>query len=115
LDHPAGDRIEDLPEDLASVWLSQVFDLNSEWALRVGGGARYIGDKIDYYQLQETPSVTLGDLAVELSNGTWNASVNVNNVTDKEFYALCAAWSSPDGVCHPGLTRSIVATVSRKF
>ena len=115
LAHPAGDRIEDLPEDLASVWVSQVFDLTSEWALRVGAGARYIGEKIDYYQTQETPSVTLGDAAIELSNGTWNASVNINNVTNKEFYALCAAWSATDGVCHPGLTRSIVGTVSRKF
>lgn len=115
LAHPAGDRIEDLPEDLASVWVSQVFDITSEWALRVGGGARYVGSKLDYYQVQETPSVTLGDAAVELSNGTWNASLNINNVTDKEFYATCAAWGPTDGVCHPGLTRSIVGSVSRKF
>lgn len=110
-----GDRIEDLPEDLASVWLSQVFDLTSEWALRVGAGVRYIGSKLDYYQTQKTPSVTLGDAVFELSNGTWNAALNINNVTDKEFYAICSAWGPTDGVCHPGLTRSIVGTVSRKF
>lgn len=115
LDHPAGDRIEDLPEDLASVWASQVFDINDAWAVRVGAGARYVGDKIDYYQLQKTPSVTLADAAVEFSNGQWSASVNVNNALDKEFYAICAAWSSPYGVCHPGLSRNIVATLTRRF
>lgn len=115
LSHPKGDRIEDLPEDLASIWASKVFDVSGEWAMRIGAGVRYVGEKIDFYQLQKTPSVTLGDAAIELSNGDWNASLNVNNVTDKEFYAICAAWSSPYGVCHPGMTRSIVASLSRKF
>lgn len=115
LDHPAGDRIEDLPEDLASLWVSQIFDVGSGWAARVSAGARYVGDKIDYYQLQRTPSVTLVDASAEFNYEDWDFSVNVNNLLDKEFYAHCAAWSSPYGVCHPGLSRRVIATVGRRF
>lgn len=115
LDHPAGDRVENLPEDLASVWASKVFDVTGAWALRVGAGARYVGKKIDFLQLRETPSVTLADVAIQVSNGEWNGALNVNNVLDKEYYAICDERSSPDGVCHPGATRSIIATISRKF
>lgn len=117
VDHPAGDRVEDLPEHLASLWVNKSFIVSTDLAWRVGAGVRRIGDKIDYYQLQETPSVTLVDAMAEVSYKDWNLSVNVNNVADKEFFASCAAWSAPypDGMCYPGMTRSIVATVSRKF
>jgi iron complex outermembrane recepter protein len=115
ISHPAGDQIEDLPEDLASLWLSKAFDINAEWAARIGGGARYVGQKIDFYQRLQTPSVTLADAALEITHADWDFALNVNNLFDKEFYAICAEWSPPDGVCHPGLSRSIVASLRRKF
>jgi hypothetical protein len=40
----------------------------------------------------------------------------VNNVSDKEYYATCAAWAVPfEGMCTPGQTRSILGTVTKKF
>lgn len=115
LDHPAGDRVEDLPDDLASLWLAKSFDLNANVSARVSAGVRYVGDKIDYYQNQITPSVTLADLSAQFSYGNWLGGLNINNLFDKEFYASCAAPSPVSGACSPGMTRNIVVTLTRKF
>jgi iron complex outermembrane receptor protein len=113
--HVKGDRLEDLPEDLASLWVSKTFDVNEDLAWRIGGGVRYVGDKIDYYQLQLTPSVTLVDAVAQVSWRTWNFALNVNNVADKEYYASCGAYAYPDGTCNPGQTRTIVGSITKKF
>jgi len=115
LDHPAGDRVEDLPDNLASLWLARSFDINADLSARVSAGVRYVGDKIDYYQNQITPSVTLADLSAQFSYGNWLGGLNINNLFDKEFYASCGAPSPVSGACSPGMTRNIVATLTRKF
>jgi iron complex outermembrane recepter protein len=117
LSHPTGDRVEDLPEHLASLWLSKTFVVSNDLVWRIAGGVRYIGDKIDFYQIRETPSVTLGDASAELTFRDWSVALNVNNVADKEYYPSCAQWSAPypDGFCYPGYTRTILGTVTRKF
>ncbi|MBM0104202.1 TonB-dependent siderophore receptor [Steroidobacter sp. S1-65] len=114
--HPAGDRIEDLPNHLASLWLSQMLYINNDLTMRLGAGVRRVGDKLDYYQIQKTPAVTLVDASVEATYKDWSLQINANNVADKEYYATCAAWATPfDGMCTPGQTRSILGTVTRKF
>lgn len=114
--HPAGDRIEDLPNHLASLWLSQMLYVNNDLTMRFGAGVRRVGDKIDYYQIQETPAVTLVDASAEATYKDWSLAINVNNVSDKEYYATCSAWAVPyEGMCTPGQTRSILGTVSKKF
>ena len=114
-DHPPGVRVEDLPSHLGSVWLNQKFLVRDDLTWRVGAGVRYVGDKIDYLQIQRTPPVTLIDASFDAVYKDWSASVNVNNVADKEFYASCAAWSAPDGMCYPGMTRTILGTVTKRF
>lgn len=114
--HPAGDRIEDLPNHLASLWLGQMLYINNDLTMRFGAGVRRVGDKLDYYQIQKTPAVTLVDASAEATYKDWSLSLNVNNVSDKEYYATCAAWAVPfEGMCTPGQTRSILGTISRKF
>lgn len=114
--HPAGDRIEDLPNHLASLWLSQMVYVNNDLTMRFGAGVRRVGDKLDYYQIQKTPAVTLVDASAEATYKDWSLSLNVNNVSDKEYYATCAAWAVPfEGMCTPGQTRSILGTVTKKF
>ncbi|MET0533478.1 MAG: TonB-dependent siderophore receptor [Steroidobacter sp.] len=117
VDHPAGDRVEDLPQHLASLWLNQMLYLNNDLTLRLGAGVRRVGDKLDYYQVQKTPAVTLVDANAEAVYKDWVLSLNVNNVADKEFFASCAAWSAPypDGMCYPGQTRTVIGTLTKKF
>ena len=111
-----GARVEDLPNHLASLWLGQMLYINNDLTMRVGAGVRRVGDKLDYYQIQKTPAVTLVDASAEATYKDWSLSLNVNNVADKEYYAACSAWAVPfDGMCTPGQTRSILGTVSKKF
>ena len=78
-------------------------------------GARYVGDKIDFYQVTLTPSVTLYDAMAEVTFGNWRIAVNANNLTDEEYFASCGAYAFPDGTCNPGQTRTIVGTISKRF
>jgi iron complex outermembrane receptor protein len=113
---PAGTRLEDLPNHLASLWLSQMLYINNDLTMRLGAGVRRVGDKLDYYQIQKTPAVTLVDASVEATYKDWSLAINANNVSDKEYYATCAFWAVPfDGMCTPGQTRSILGTVTKKF
>lgn len=116
-DHPAGDRVEDLPEHLASLWLSQNLYLSNDLSLRVAAGVRRQGDKIDYYQLQLTPAVTLVDASIQADFKDWALGLNVTNLADKEYMASCSRWSGtfPDGLCYVGMTRTLIGTVSKKF
>ena len=113
--HPAGDRVEDLPDDLASLWIYKSFVMSGDAAWRIAAGARYVGDMIDFYQAVLTPSVTLYDAMVEFSNGDWRFAVNANNLTDEVYYASCSAYNFPDGTCNPGQTRTIVGSISKRF
>ena len=75
------------------------------------------GDKIDYYQIQLTPAVTLVDASVQANYKDWAVGLNVTNLADKEYLATCSRWSAtfPDGMCYVGMTRTIIGTVSKKF
>ena len=41
--HPAGDRVEDLPDDLASLWIYKSFVMSGDLAWRIAGGAAMSG------------------------------------------------------------------------
>ena len=113
--HPAGDRVEGIPEDLASLWLTQAFTTSDVFHWRVGAGVRYVGDKIDFAQLQLTPSVTQYDAMAEANYKDWTFALNINNLTDEEYCAFLSGYAYPDGTCYPGLTRTIIGTVSKRF
>jgi iron complex outermembrane receptor protein len=107
---PAGTRVPNLPETIASLWLNKSFIVSDDLTWRVAAGGRRNGDEVDAGQLTTTPAVTLIDAMVEVGFRDWDISVNVNNVTDKEYYSSCGVTT-----CAPGVTRAIVGTVLKKF
>lgn len=107
---PAGTRVPNLPEEIGSVWLNKRFVVSDEFAWRIGAGARRNGDEVDGGQLTTTPAVTLVDASAEVSFRDWNISLNVNNVGDKEYYASCGVTT-----CAPGVTRTILGTITKTF
>ena len=116
--HPAGDRVEGLPEHITSVWLNKAFFVSDDLAWRVGVGVRRSGDEIDFNQLQETPAKTLADAMAQVNYRDWSFSLNVNNIADKEFYAACSARVVPyglDGTCSAGQPRVILGTITKRF
>lgn len=120
---------KNLPDDPARIWCSRCprpvcvnkdFFVSDDLVWRIGGGVRYIGDKIDYLQILETPSVTLVDAMAEVTyRNNWNFSLNITNLFDKEWYASCSAPSGtqalPDGHCYAGYTRTILFSIRRRF
>lgn len=107
---PAGTRVANLPAYVASLWVSKSFVVTSELEWRVGAGARRNGDEVDVSQLIRTPARTLYDAMAGLYYRDWSFSLNVSNLTDKEYYASCTATT-----CSPGITRVVIGTVSKKF
>jgi iron complex outermembrane receptor protein len=107
---PAGTRVPNLPDSIASLWVNKMFIVNDDLAWRIGAGVRRNGTEVDTGQLTTTPSVTVVDASAEVSFRDWNFSLNVNNVSDKEYYSSCGVTT-----CAPAPTRRIIGTVSKSF
>jgi len=107
---PAGTRVPNLPETIGSLWVNKMFIVSDDLAWRVGAGVRRNGTEVDTGQLTTTPSVTLVDAMAEVRFRDWNISLNVNNVSDKEYYASCGVTT-----CAPAQTRVIIGTVTKTF
>ncbi|RDZ27896.1 TonB-dependent siderophore receptor [Lysobacter silvisoli] len=108
-----GRRLNDTPQDLASVWLSKGFQVGDELRLRAGLGGRYVGSTVSTgaTSVVRTPSYTLADALLELQMPEWTFAVNVTNLFDKAYYAPCRNF----GDCFSGNKRSIVGTVTYRF
>lgn len=108
-----GERLNDTPQDLASVWLSKGFQVGDDMRLRAGLGGRYVGSTVSTGPTTSlrTPSYTLADAMLELQMPSWVFSLNVTNLFDKEYFAPCRYF----GDCFSGNTRTIVGTVTYRF
>lgn len=76
--------------------------------MTLGGGVRYVGESVDG-DIQ-VGSFTLADAMIGyefLDN--WQAQLNVNNLTDKEYVASCDYW------CYFGESRSVIGSVSYRW
>jgi iron complex outermembrane receptor protein len=110
-----GDRLADIPEYLASIWTTKTFEFANDWTLRVGGGARHVGDKIDSTQSFKTPAVTLIDGMFSASHRNWLVSVTASNLFDEEYYATCGLSSNPYGYCVAAKDRTVLGTLTWQF
>lgn len=108
-----GERLNDTPQNLASVWLAKGFQVGDDMTLRAGLGGRYVGSTISAGATTSirTPSYTLADAMLELQMPQWVFSLNVTNLFDKEYFAPCRYF----GDCFSGNTRTIVGTVTWRF
>jgi iron complex outermembrane receptor protein len=108
-----GQRLNDTPQDLASMWLSKGFDLGGDLRLRAGLGGRYVGSTVSTGAAGtlRTPSYTLADALLELELPAWTFALNVTNLLDKEHFAPCRTF----GDCFTGNTRAVTGTVTYRF
>lgn len=113
LDWEVGRRLNDTPQDLASVWLAKGFQVGDDMTLRAGLGGRYVGSTVSAGPTTSlrTPSYTLADALLELQMPDWVLSLNVTNLFDKEYFAPCRYF----GDCFSGNTRTIVGTATYRF
>ncbi|MFC3549695.1 TonB-dependent siderophore receptor [Lysobacter cavernae] len=106
-------RLNDTPQDLASVWLAKGFQVGDDMTLRAGLGGRYVGSTVSAGATTSirTPSYTLADALLELQMPQWTVALNVTNLFDKEYFAPCRYF----GDCFTGNTRTVVGTVTYRF
>ena len=115
-------RISAVPTHQASLSGEKRFKLGNAFALRLGGGVRYVGparesvvfhDPVPAGQIEslKTPGFTLLDAIAGLEWDRWSLTVNATNLFDKHYYGSC----SPRTACGPGYGRNVIATLGYGF
>lgn len=100
-------RVPQIPRHMASAWVDYSFEgvLNG---LKLGGGARYVGDSKDG-NINVDGYTVFDLLAIYDITPHWRTQLNVNNVADKEYVASCDFW------CYYGESRSVIGSVSYRW
>ncbi len=113
-----------LPDTTGSIWASWEPEDGALEGLRIGLGARYANENesngIAYPASAgfaptpirvETDGYTVFDALIGYEYNDLDFTLNVRNLTDEEYYATCLA----RGDCFVGETRSVVASVKKRF
>ena len=106
-----GSRPSGVAKQTARVWGTYEFQDAALRGWGVGLGATYKGDSYaDSLNLYQVPGYTIYDAAVFYKTKKWDASLNLRNLTDREYYA------NPTGAgAIPGEPRSAMLTVRMRF
>ncbi|MBP7001939.1 TonB-dependent siderophore receptor [Amaricoccus sp.] len=108
-DGDEGNRPALVPEHAASLWANYAVQSGPLEGLSFGGGVRYVGSSFgDSTNDRETPAYTLFDAALRYQRGNVEGAINVTNLFDKDYYAICY----PGGGCSRGDERQVQLTLS---
>lgn len=111
-DGDEGNRPALVPEHEASLWTNYAFQSDKLAGLSMGAGVRYVGASYgDSTNTRETPAYTLLDAALRYRRGAVEGAINVTNLFDKSYYAICR----PGGGCAPGDERQVILTLGLAF
>ncbi|WP_148713913.1 TonB-dependent siderophore receptor [Chitinolyticbacter meiyuanensis] len=105
-----GKQIPLLPKHQAALWADYTLQGTALKGLGFGAGVRYTGSSYgDAANLWKADSYTLLDLSVHYEIQDWRLQLNINNVTDKEYFSACNSinW------CYYGYPR--VTTLSARY
>lgn len=108
-----GMRLNDTPQELASLWLSQDVQLDADARLRVGLGGRRVGSTVSSGPggYLRTPSYTLVDALMEIQVTQWTMALNITNLANKHYFAPCRNF----GDCFTGAPRVVTGTIGYRF
>lgn len=115
-----GNRPQQVPEHMVSLWGHYRFDQGSLDGLGIGAGTRYVGETAaNEANTLMVPDYTLVDVVLnyDLAQvGMNNADfrLNVNNLMDEEYVASCLITQWSDN-CYYGEERTILATLRYRF
>jgi len=106
-------KLEGLPENMASVWAKYRFAIAGMPGFAVGAGVRWMSSFRDLSSGigPEVPSQTLVDAMVSWENAQWRLALNMNNITDKTYFSTCLS----RGDCWYGAGRNVVASATYRF
>lgn len=111
--YEVGERVNDVPQHMASAWGVKTVPLQEDMALRVGAGVRYIGSTVSTgpTTVLKTPGYTLVDALVALDWNRWTAAINATNLFDKSYFSTCRTF----GDCFTGNRRQVVGSLTYRF
>lgn len=110
-DGDEGNRPALVPGHEASLWANYAVQDERFAGLSFGAGARYVGMSYgDSTNTRETPAHTLFDAALRYARGGIEGALNVTNLFDKDYYAICHTSG-----CSRGDAREAQLTVSFTF
>jgi len=104
-----GKRIGGVPRNQFSLWSDYSlgdFDLPG---LRIGAGARYVSSMTGLFIDDVTPGYAVFDATASYTTGPWQLALNVTNLADKDYPAMC------NYGCSYGEPRKFVGTVSYRW
>ncbi len=101
-----------VPETAASLWVDYTVTEGQLSGVSLGGGARYQGESwADNLNTLRVPSATVFDLALRYDFDQWGASLNINNLFDREYVKGCGGAD----VCGYGDPRTVMLKLSRTW
>jgi iron complex outermembrane receptor protein len=104
-------QLEGIPKHMSSLWAVHDFRAFGLPGLSLGAGARYVGRIGDGTGNVFVPSVTLMDAMAAYETGPWRFALNINNLADKDYIAVCLA----RGDCWFGGRRKVVLTADYRW
>ncbi|WP_332741477.1 TonB-dependent siderophore receptor [Hydrogenophaga sp.] len=104
-------QLEGIPKHMSSFWAVHNFRDVGLPGVSAGAGARYIGRIGDGTGNVFVPSVTLFDAMAAWETGPWRFALNVNNLADEDYIAVCLA----RGDCWFGSRRKVILTADYRW
>ncbi|MEH2273482.1 MAG: TonB-dependent siderophore receptor [Nostoc sp.] len=86
-DLPVGNRVEGVPQHVASLWTTYTFLTGSLKGFGGGIGFNYVGDQMpDSFDTYTIPSYFLTDAALYYRNNNFSIGLNLNNIFNVRYY-----------------------------
>lgn len=84
-----GKRTSGIPYDQLSLWGDYSLDGFSLPEVKIGAGARYVGETGSQWHSVKAPAYTVFDLMASYTNGPLRLALNITNLTDKTYLSSC--------------------------
>lgn len=107
-----GNRYENAPRHSAGLWLDYTFAEDTALeGFGIGAGARYVGQRYgNATNTFDLSGVTLLDAGVHYEKNGYRASLNVQNIADKEYLSSCGTFG-----CYYGNGRTVMGKLTYRW
>ncbi|WP_375260766.1 TonB-dependent siderophore receptor [Palleronia sp.] len=105
-----GYTISNVPETFGSIWGEWAPSAGSLEGISAGLGVRYVGEKWDGTDVQETPAYTLYDARLAYQWDRYEVALNVTNLEDDQHVTFCGTTA-----CYFGEGREVSLSLAAKF